>query len=103
MEETQVHLQPDLYVAAYLMARGFALLGLERVGRRFAFQFNPEAHETAQEYRHGASTEARQVRDFAAALTRLKDELYAAKFAENQLYSEKFKDGNGTPEQHYRR
>ena len=95
-----VHLEPDLHAAAFLLTKGFPLIRLERVGRRYAFEFSPDAQQAAHDFRSGGTVVAR---DFAAALTRLKDELYAAKYAENQLYSEKLKDGNGEHGQYPRR
>lgn len=69
------HLEPDLHAAAFLLTKGFPLIRLERVGRRFAFELSPEAHEAAQEYCQGGTVVAR---DFARALRQLKDSLYAA-------------------------
>jgi hypothetical protein len=82
------YLESDLYVASYLLARGFSLLGLELLGSRFAFKFGGDGTSAdpptaTREYRQGAVIPAR---DFAAAVQQLKGELYAAKFK---------KDGNG--------
>ena len=96
-----VHLEPDLHAAAFLLTKGFSLIRLERVGRRFAFEFSPEAHAAAQEYRQGGTVVAR---DFARALRQLKDSLYAVKFTESAKYAEEFSgNGNGTDEHQYNR
>lgn len=82
------HLEPDLHVAGYLLARGFALLGLQKVGKRFAFTFPPEAQDAVHDYQEGGVVRAR---DFAQALARLKDQLFAAKFKdENGIENEQY-------------
>lgn len=79
---TERHLEPDLHAAAFLLARGYDLIALEPVGRRFAFEFSPEAHASAVEYRNGGMVEAQT---FADCLVWLK----------GRLYAEKFRNGNG--------
>jgi len=90
--EIQTHLEPDLHCAGFLLTKGYNLIGLEKMGRRFAFLFSPEAHAAAQEYRSGGGMVV--ARDFADAINRLKDELYSAKFAETTRNG----TGNGTGE-----
>ncbi len=87
-----MHLESDLHIASFLLARGFRFLGLELVGSRYAFKF--ESHEDSasdaegrvaaaiQEYVKGGLISARE---FAAAIQQLKTALYA----------EKYKNGNG--------
>jgi hypothetical protein len=75
------HLESDLNMASYLLAKGFEFLGLELVGTRYSFKFeDPNGVAVAsaiQEYRKGALIPAR---DFAAAIQQLKGALYAAKY-----------------------
>ena len=95
------HLEPDLHAAAFLLTKGFPLIRLERVGRRFAFEFSPDAQPVAMEYRQGGTVVAR---DYADALTRLKDQLYSAKFSETSRFAEEFSgNGNGEKGHQYRR
>lgn len=89
--EPQIHLEPDLHVAGYLLARGFALLGLQKVGKRFAFTFQPEAQKAVRDYQKGGVIGAQ---DYAQALARLKDQLFAAKF--------KDENGNGAHGNYHR-
>ena len=89
------HLESDLHIASFLMARGFKLLGLELVGTRYAFKFESNAASSGdvaseiQEYTRGAVISARE---FAASIQQLKGALYAAKF----------KDGNGNERRYHR-
>jgi hypothetical protein len=76
------HLESDLHVASFLLARGFQLLGLERVGTRYGFKFeldvaSGDVTSAIWEYNRGALVPARE---FAAAIQQLKSALYAAKF-----------------------
>lgn len=87
------HLESDLHIASFLLARGFKFLGLELVGTRYAFKFESNATSggvasAIQEYTRGAVIPARE---FAAAIQQLKGALYAAKF----------KDGNGNERQYH--
>jgi hypothetical protein len=79
--ETQLHLEADLHCAAFVLARGFPLLGLERSGKRYLFEFAPEAVEAAHEYAENALIPAR---DYADAIARLKNSLYSEKFKESR-------------------
>lgn len=77
------HLESDLHVASFLLAKGFKFLGLELVGSRYAFKFdnsNGDAAEAALDYSRGALVPARE---FAAGIQRLKTDLYTTKFKEN--------------------
>lgn len=71
------HLEPDLGCAAFLIATGYDLVALERVGRRYGFEFAPAAGQAAAQYRQGAVVVAK---DYNNALAWLKDQLYAEKF-----------------------
>ena len=87
------HLESDLHIASFLLARGFKFLGLHLVGTRYAFQFEEDAASgdvasAIQEYTRGAVISARE---FAASIQRLKSALYTAKF----------KDGNGNERQYH--
>jgi hypothetical protein len=78
------HLEPDLGTAAFLVVRGFALLGLKRIGgSRFGFRFADDtgkAKAAAMAYLQGESASAKM--------------LFAAERDLNTLlYSQK---GNGT-------
>ncbi len=87
------HLESDLQVASFLLARGFKFLGMQKVGTRYAFVFqisNGEAAAATQEYNKGALLPARE---FAAAIQQLKGALYAAKFHQ----------GNGNEQQYDKR
>jgi hypothetical protein len=89
------HLESDLHIAAYLLARGFMLLGLEQVGSRYSFRFDDPTQDVAnakQDYRKGSLIAAR---DFAAAIQELKGVLYAEKY--------KGGNGNGNERANYRR
>lgn len=77
-----LHLESDLHIASFLLARGFKLLGLELVGTRYGFKFEPDidsgdAVSAIREYNRGATIPARE---FATAIQQLKSALYAAKF-----------------------
>lgn len=99
METKHTHLEPDLHAAAFMLTKGFPLIRLERVGRRFAFLFGPEAHEAAQEYRNSGTVVAR---DYAQALKQIKDALYSTKFTESAKFEEEFSgNGNGEDGQQY--
>lgn len=77
--ETQTYLEHDLHRAAFVLARGFPLLGLQRNGKRFLFEFALDAEQAAHEYAEDAVIPARA---YASAIARLKDQLYEAKFKE---------------------
>ena len=74
------HLESDLSTAAFLVVRGFRLLGLvPDGGSRFAFQFeDPQGHaaEHAMAYMQGEAVPARAL---VAALRDLKTLLFARK------------------------
>jgi hypothetical protein len=84
------HLESDIGAAAFLLARGFKLLGLEQVGRyRYAFRFADEGQSAAQavsEYLDGAPAEAKHLLD---SLRTLKDRLYAEKGCNGNGYHAK--------------
>jgi hypothetical protein len=77
------HLENDLYQAAFLLARGISLNGLEQVGTRIVFAFDNadgRAVEALTEYARGAEVPARE---YAAAIAQMKTRLYTAKFGSN--------------------
>jgi hypothetical protein len=83
--EKLTHLESDLSIAAYLLAKGYKLQGLELVGSRYAFKFRDgdrDASFAVSEYSHGGMVEAVL---FAEAMKQLK----------SILYTEKFRNGNG--------
>jgi hypothetical protein len=80
-KETQIHVEADLHCAAFVLARGFPLLGLQRSGKRYLFEFASGAVEAAQEYAENAPIPAR---DYADAISRLKNSLYSEKFKEDR-------------------
>lgn len=77
---TVEYLESDLGTAAFLVVRGFRLLGVEPLDRgRLAFRFADEsgkAKDAALEFLSGASVVAR---DFVAAEKNLKTVLYSTK------------------------
>lgn len=91
-ETNHTFLESDLSVAAYLLAKGYRLEGLELLGSRYAFKFADDgsATHTVQEFSKGGMVEAVI---FAEALKQLK----------NALYSAKYRNGNGEHGQYYRR
>ena len=77
------HLENDLYQAAFLLARGIPLNGLQQVGTRFVFAFDNvsgKAAEAVLDYARGATIAARE---YAAAIAQTKTQLYSAKFGSN--------------------
>jgi hypothetical protein len=72
------YLESDLNQAAYLMARGFRFLGVRESGHggRFLFCFEDAARSSVSDYINDGPIPARS---FAAAITNLKTQLYAAK------------------------
>ena len=70
--------ESDLGIAAYLVVKGFPILGLERVnGRRYAFRFEDENGQTAaaaMSYIHGDCVPAKQL---VSAVKDLKTMLYS--------------------------
>ncbi len=93
--ETQTHLEPDLHCAAFVLTRGFPLLGLQRSGKRYLFEFASDAQAAAHEYAANALIPAR---DYADAIARLKSSLYSEKFKEDRN-----ENGNGNVYRNYRR
>jgi hypothetical protein len=55
METKHTHLESDLSVAAYLLAKGYQLEGLELLGSRYAFKFADDGSATraVQEFNKG--------------------------------------------------
>jgi hypothetical protein len=92
METKHSHLVSDLSIAAYLLAKGYRLEGLELLGSRYAFRFADDGSVTQAvlEFTKGGMVEAVI---FAEAIKQLK----------NALYSEKFRNGNGAHGQQYPR
>ena len=82
------HLEPDLGIAAFLVTRGFHLLGLVPNAGRFLFRFaDPtEVQPAIDDYRQGALVCAKTL---LAAEKDLKAQLYSVK-GKNHRY------GNGT-------
>ncbi len=74
------HVEADIGAAAFLLARGFQLLGLELLGRnRFGFVFGDEergADRAVRDYFDGAAAQSKRLMD---SLRMLKDRLYAEK------------------------
>lgn len=71
------HLESDLGTAAFLVVRGFRLLGLvPNGGRRYAFRFEGTAAEAALAYLQAETVPARALMD---AQKNLKTLLYARK------------------------
>ena len=81
------HLECDLNVAAFLVVRGFRLLGVEPAGgKRLSFRFEDDqgnARAAALEYFSGATVSAR---DFAAAEKNLKTVIYSARNGNGKQY-----------------
>lgn len=80
----QEHIQSDLGIAAYLLARNFRLLGLQTTdGRRYFFRFSDPDGKAETEvvgYLTGASVVAREIVD-------------AQKTLKTVLYNKKRSDG----------
>jgi len=78
----RTHLEPEITAAAYLWCRGFDFLGcagdpMRPQHKQFEFADPQEkAAETAREFWNGGTVPAR---DYAAALARLKTQLYNSK------------------------
>ena len=85
------HLASDLGIAAFLVVRGFRLLGLmPNGGSRYAFRFddpNEKASEAALSYLQGASVPARAL---VAAEKDLKTLLYSRKANGNENRRHRF-------------
>jgi hypothetical protein len=76
-DRTNEYRTTDLNVAAFLVARGYTMTGIERLtdGRRGVFLFGPGARADVDQYFLNAPVGAR---DFAAALKNLKAALHAS-------------------------
>jgi hypothetical protein len=84
---TYEHLEDDLGIAAFLVVKGFRLLGLQPGnGGHFSFRFEDmdgRAQQTAMDYLHGDPISARE---FVAAEKTLKTVLYSAKGRNGNSY-----------------
>ena len=92
------HLEDDLGIAAFLVVKGFKLLGLKPGERgHYAFRFedkNGDAKETAMSYLRGELVPAR---DLVSAEKNLKTFLYSVKGTRNGYRNENSPRSSSSP------